>query len=354
LYLSPPPPEPISTPALPEIPMSQSLTNKPKLLITEPEVRLNEQQLAKLRELAVLVTPENWDEDSLVAAAEGIDYIAHSFFPTISARLIETSDSLKAMVKYGVGTDNVDIPAATKRGVMVVNCPEYGTDTVADHAFALLISLARQIPQINRATQETGWVWPAEKFLGFDLKGKTVGIFGFGRIGKAVARRCAGFGMNLIFCDPDQQEISVAHQRVKKVSFEELCEQSDFISIQSTLTPTSRGRFDEAAFGRMKKSAFLIDVSRGAILVEEALVKALDEGRLAGAGLDVFPIEPLPKDFPLYGRDNVLLTSHLAWYTLEADARLAQECMDRLMELLEGKQPRNLVNAKELGMTPRD
>ena len=333
--------------------MPDNAARKPKLLITEPEVRLNEQQMAELRERAEVITPEKWDEDSLVTAADGVDYIAHSFFPTISNRVIEASDNLKAMVKYGVGTDNVDIPTATKRGVMVVNCPEYGTDTVADHAFALLISLARQIPQINRATHETGWVWPEEKFLGFDLTGKTVGIFGFGRIGKALARRCAGFGMNLIFCDPDQDEISVAHQKVRKVSFDELLEQSDFISIQSTLTPTSRGKFNDAAFNKMKKTAFLIDVSRGAILVEDALVRALDEGKFAGAGLDVFPQEPLPKDYPLFGRENVLLTSHLAWYTLEADARLAQECMDRLVELLDGEQPRNLVNAKELGITPK-
>lgn len=330
--------------------MPQHLTSKPKILITEPEVRLNEQQLATLRERAELITPENWDEASLVAAAEGVDYIAHSFFPTISARLLQASDSLKATVKYGVGTDNIDIETATQRGVMVVNCPEYGTDTVADHAFALMISLARKIPQINQATQQTGWVWPEEKFIGYDLAGKTIGLFGFGRIGKAMAKRCAAFGMKLIFCDPNVEEQKISHQQVKKVSFEELVEQSDFISIHSTLTSTSRARFNAAAFQKMKNTAYLVDVSRGAIIVEEDLVIALDNNQIAGAGLDVFPVEPLPKDYPLFGRDNVLLTSHLAWYTLEADARLAQECMDRLMELLDGKQPRNLVNAKELGL----
>jgi D-3-phosphoglycerate dehydrogenase len=323
---------------------------RPKTLRTDLEVRLSDDDMARLSARADVVTPETWDEDSLVAAAPGAEIIVHSFFPAISAPLIEASSELKAIVKYGVGVDNIDIPAATRRGVMVVNCPEYGSDTVADHAFALLISLARKIIQIDRATKETGWVWPSLEFIGTDLGGKTLGLVGCGRIGRAMARRAAGFGMDLIYYDPYVAEETVADLGVRAVDFEALLATSDFISIHCILTPETRGLFDAQAFGRMKESTYLIDVSRGAIIDEDALVDALTHGSIAGAGIDVFPVEPLPPGYSLLALDNVILTSHLAWCTTEAEKRLADECMDRLLEVLDGKRPRNIKNAADLGL----
>ena len=325
-------------------------TKRPKILRTDVEVRLSGDDLARLSGRADVVTPETWDEGSLVAAAVDAEIIVHSFFPTISARLIEASENLKAIVKYGVGVDNIDIDAATRRGVMVVNCPEYGSDTVADHAFALLISLARKIIQIDKATRETAWVWPAPEFIGTDLTGKTLGLVGCGNIGSAMARRAGGFAMERLYYDPYVAADAVADLGVRAVDFETLLEASDFISIHCILTSETRGLFDEAAFRRMKKSAYLIDVSRGAIIDEAALIRALTEGWIAGAGLDVFPVEPLTGDCPLFGFDNVILTSHLAWYTGEADKRLADECMDRLGEVLDGKRPRNVKNSGALGL----
>lgn len=324
----------------------------PKVLITEPEVRLNSDQLAHLKTIAEVVMPAAWDEDSLLAAVRGAEVIAHSFFPTISARLIEASDVLRATVKYGVGVDNVDIEAATRRGVMVVNCPEYGSETVADHAFALLIALARKIVAIDRATKETSWVWPAPEFIGVDLYAKTVGLIGMGRIGRAMCRRCAGFSMERLYYDPYVRQESVAGYGAAPVALEELLGRSDFVSIHCVLTPETRGLIGAAQLRAMKESAYLIDVSRGAIIVEADLVRALREGWIAGAGIDVFADEPLTADNALLrlGGDNLLLTSHLAWYTVEADARLAQECMDRLLEVLGGKLPRNVVNAEALGL----
>jgi D-3-phosphoglycerate dehydrogenase / 2-oxoglutarate reductase len=320
-------------------------------MIADVEVRINESQRALLRERAEIIEPPEWDEETLVAAAEGVDYILHSFFPTISARLIEASDNLKATVKYGVGTDNVDIPAATARGVKVINCPEYGSNTVADHAFALLMALARRIIDIDRATKETAWVWPSTEFIGVDLSGKTLGLIGCGRIGRAMAKRAGGFDMEQIYYDPYVPQSEVAGYGVRAVGLEELLERSDFISIHCVLTPETRGMVDAAAFRRMKKGAYLIDVSRGAILEEEALIAALNEERLAGAGIDVYPVEPMPPGYALLAARNVILTSHLAWYTVEADARLAQECMDRTLELLDGRQPRNIVNGKALALS---
>lgn len=324
---------------------------KPKILITDREVYLNEEQLAELRGRAEVVQPEQWDEATLIEAAAGADYIVHSFFPAISSAVIEASGNLKATVKYGVGIDNVDVDAVTRQGALVVNCPEYGTSTVADHAFALLISLARKIREIDAATRDQAWVWPAPKFMGVDLSGKTVGLVGFGRIGQAMCKRAAGFDMTPIYYDPYVAPDSVSATGARSVGFDELLERSDFITIHCILTDDSRGLVDEAALRKMKQTAYLIDVSRGAIIDEDALVRALNEEWIAGAGIDVFPIEPLPEGYPLLSAKNAILTSHLAWYTLEADARLAQECMDRVTELLDGKQPRNIMNAEALGLS---
>ena len=321
-----------------------------KILRTDTEVRLNQRQLAELAELAHVVTPATWDEAALADAAAGAELIVTSFFPAISARAIEASDRLKAIVKYGVGVDNIDVEAATAKGVMVVNCPEYGSDTVADHAFALLMCLARKLVVIDRATRDGGWVWPAPDVAGVDLAGKTLGLVGFGQNGRAMARRAAGFGMELIARDPYVAPEATAEYGVTLVGLDALLARADFVSIHCVLTPETRGLIGEAELRAMKPNAYLVDVSRGAIIDEAALVRALEEGWIAGAGMDVFPVEPLPADYPLLKMENVILTSHLAWYTIEADERLAAECMARVLELLDGKTPRNLKNAAALGL----
>ena len=323
---------------------------RPKILRTDTEVRLGEARLAHLARLAEVVTPETWDEDTLARAAVGAEVIVHSFFPTISARLIEASDNLKAIVKYGVGVDNIDIEAASRRRVMVVNCPDYGAGTVADHAFALLICLARRIIPIDRATRESAWVWPSPEVVGIDLAGKTLGLVGFGNIGRALARRAAGFDMERVYYDPYVPAETGAEYDVRAVGFDELLASSDFVSIHCVLTAETRRLFGAAELRAMKEDAYLIDVSRGAIIDEESLVRALGEGWIAGAGLDVFPEEPLRPDHALLAMDNVILTSHLAWYTKEADARLAEECMARLLEILGGERPKNIKNAAALGL----
>ena len=321
-----------------------------KILRTDTEVRLNQDQLAALAALAEVVTPAAWDEAALADAATGADLIVTSFFPTISARVMAASGRLRAIVKYGVGVDNIDIAAASEKGVMVVNCPQYGSDTVADHAFALLMCLARRLIAIDRATRATGWVWPAPEVCGVDLAGKTLGLVGLGRIGHAMARRAAGFDMRLIASDPHVAPGVAAECGVELVALDALVGCADFISIHCILTPETRGLIGEAELRAMKPTAYLVDVSRGAIIDEAALARALKEGWIAGAGMDVFAVEPLPADYPLFALDNVILTSHLAWYTHEADARLAAECMDRLGELLAGETPANLINAEALGL----
>jgi len=316
---------------------------KPKILRTDAELFIIEQYLDELSAIAEVATTERTDEDGLAEAARDATLIL-TCYTAITAKVIDSAPKLKGIVKYGVGTDNIDIAAATRRGVMVTNCPDYGSDTVADHAFALLIALARKIPGLDRAMREHAWVWPAPRYLGVDLAGKTIGLVGLGRIGRAMARRAHGFGMTRLVSDPYVDPATVAEYGVHFVGLDELLSGADFVSLHCVLTPETRGLIGEAALARMKPTAFLIDVSRGAIVDEAALVRALDAGRIAGAAFDVFADEPLEPGYPLLGRDNVILTPHLAWYTEEAFQRVERDTLAGVRDILAGKRPKNLKN----------
>ena len=319
-------------------------SNKFKILRTDAELFIIEQYLKELSPLAQVTTTERTDEDGLAEAARDVDLILTCYI-NITAKVIESAANLKGIVKYGVGTDSIDIAAASRRGVMVVNCPDYGTETVADHAFALLIALARRIPELDRAMRERAWIWPAPEWFGVDLAGKTLGLVGLGRIGRAMARRARGFGMTLLAADPYVDRRAALDSGVAPVGLDELLSRADFISIHCVLTPETKGLIGEQAFKRMKKTAYLIDVSRGAIVDEEALFEALDANRIAGCAFDVFADEPLRADYPLFGRDNVILTPHLAWYTKEAFERCERDALAGIRDILEGRRPKNLKNA---------
>ena len=323
---------------------------KPIILRTDTEVRFTEADFARLGAVADMVTPPDYEEETLIRTAAECDpdIISTSLFAPVTARVIAAAPRLRAIVKYGVGVDNIDVAEATRRGVMVVNCPEYGSETVADHAFAMMIGLARRIVPIDRAMRERAWMWPELDFIGVDLFAKTMGIVGLGRIGRAMARRTAGFGMRRLACDPYVEAGTFAECGCERTGLTGLLEQSDFVSIHCVLTPETRGMIDGAALARMKEAAFIVNVSRGAIIEKDALAAALAEGGIAGAGLDVFPEEPVLSDNPLLALDNVILTPHLAWYTAEADTRLSTESADRTLEIFDGKTPRNLVNAEAL------
>lgn len=320
---------------------------KAKILRTDAELYIIEQYLDELSEIADVVTTESHDEDELAGAAEDADIIL-TCYTNITARVINAAPNLKGIVKYGVGTDAIDIEAATAKGVMVANCPDYGSDTVADHAFALMISLARKIPALDRVMRENAWAWPKPEHLGVDLAGKTAGLIGFGRIGRAMSRRCEGFSMTRLVFDPYVDPASAGEYNVTFVAFDELLERSDFVSIHCVLTPETRGLIDAAALQKMKETAYLIDVSRGAIIDEDALIQAIDENLIAGAGFDVFAHEPLAPDYPLLGRDNVILTPHLAWWTKEAFERVERETLDGIRDILAGNRPKNLKNVEVL------
>jgi len=316
---------------------------QPRILLTDPEVHIGNVR-DELEALADLVRCGNNDEKTLADAAADVDLVIVSCFTKISAAVIQKADNLKAILKYGVGVDNIDLDAATRKGIMVVNCPEYGSNTIAEHAFALMIGLAKKLVRIDKLTREKLWLWPEPELMGTELQGKTIGLIGFGKIGRAMARMTCGFGMHVVVHDPYVPADRIKACNARSVSLDELLAVSDVVSIHCILTPETEKLIGAAELEKMKSSAFLIDVSRGAVIDDTALIQALRENRIAGAGLDVFPEEPLKADNPLIKMKNVILTPHLAWYTREAYERLATETLQRVLEILEGKIPRNIKN----------
>jgi D-3-phosphoglycerate dehydrogenase len=320
---------------------------KPKILITDDEVHV-EHVIDDLQAVAEVVKCENNQEKTLIKAAKSADLIIVSCFTRITERVFDGAKKLKAVLKYGVGVDNIDLEAATRKGVLVVNCPEYGSDTIAEHAFALILCLAKKLIQIDKVMRKKAWIWPSQKFIGIDLLGKTIGLIGFGRIGRAMARKAGGFGMKIIIYDPFIDPGLVKDFDVRTVSLDRLLQTADVVSIHCVLTPETENLIGANELRKMKQTAFLIDVSRGAIIDEKAFITALKEKQIAGAGLDVFALEPLCSNHPFLELDNVILTPHLAWYTKESYARLEKETLLRALEILEGKIPQNVKNPKVL------
>ncbi len=316
---------------------------KPVVLRTDAELNMGAGAMDRLTTLASLVTAPDDEEQTLVELAPQADLI-YRCYASITEAVIAASPRLRGIVKYGVGVDGIDIPAATRHGVPVVNCPDYGTDTVADQAFALLIGLARQMTLIDRDMRRKGWLWPEPNYLAVDLSGKTLGQIGFGRIGKAMARRGGGFGMKRLIYDPYVPQDAEGWGDLEFTTLGRVIEEADFLSLHCILTPETRHIIGKSEFERMKNTAFLIDVSRGALVDQAALVDALKNGEIAGAGFDVFPEEPLTLDHPLHQFDNVILTPHFAFYSREAHERLENECVDDIELLLRGELPEHTLN----------
>jgi len=249
------------------------------------------------------------------------------------------ASTLKMISRWGVGYDAIDVPAATQQGIVIAYTPGLLNETVADCAFALLLTLARRIHLGHIGMMNGEWK-PA---WGNDVFGKTLGIVGCGRIGIAMARRATGFNMRLLGYDiaPNDEARKLG---VTFVSLDELLAQSDFISLHAALTPQNRGLIGEAQFGRMKPNAYLINTARGALVDEAALAKALSEKKIGGAALDAFVVEPLPADHPLRKAPNVLLTPHLASFARETGERVSLAAAEAIVELMNGRKPRWIVN----------
>jgi len=289
----------------------------------------------------LVLLAEGISEDDLIGAVRDADLLLMCYTP-ITARVIAAAAKLKGIVKYGVGIDAIDIPAAIARGIPVVNVPEYAEETVAEGAFALMIALARRLMPVGREMAERGWAWPTPQWMGIDLAGRTLGLIGTGKIGRSMARMAAGFRMRVIGYDPYVDAATMRAAGLEKANdLPSLLRASDVVSIHAVLNDETRHLIGGLELGLMKPSAFLINVSRGALVDEAALVVALRERVIAGAALDVYSREPLSHTghpmSALFKMDNVILFPHLTFYTAEAMARLTKDTLARCREILEGR-----------------
>lgn len=296
----------------------------------------------RLREAGaqVVLLPDGTPEDVLVRELTDADLLLMCY-TRISRRVISQATRLRAIIKYGVGIDAIDIEAAREFRIPVVNVPAYAEETVAEGAFALMMGLFKRFKPIHQAMQAQGWVWPESGWLAQDLSGKTLGLVGIGRIGRSMARMALGFRMRVIAFDPFVDDSLMPAGVIAQHDLHEMLAQCDSVSLHCVLNPQTRGLMDAQALRRMKPGAFLINVSRGELVDERALVQALKSGHLGGAGLDVYGQEPLRRQghpmSDLFDADNVLLWPHLTFYTHEAMHRLEAETLERCWEALQGR-----------------
>lgn len=290
----------------------------------------------------LLLLPHAIGEARLIEALAGTDVLLACYTP-VTAKAIAAAARLRGIVKYGVGIDAIDIAAAKRRGITVVNIPTYAEETVAEAAFALIIALARRLPDLHRHMQKHGWAWPEPTWIGSDIAGQTIGIVGLGRIGRSLARMAGcGFRARVVAYDPCVSAADMEALGVEKLdALDDLMATADAVAVLAVLDSTTRGMIGARELALMKPTAVLVNVSRGAIVDETALVEALLEHRIAGAGLDVFSNEPLAREghalSDLYGMPNVILLPHLAFYTRQAMERLERETLERCRELLSGE-----------------
>lgn len=262
----------------------------------------------------------------------------------VTADVLDAAPRLRAIVKCGVGVDAIDLAAARRRGIAVRHVPDYATDTVAEAAVLLMLALLRRLRPVRRAMDAHGWLWPEPRWLGNDAAGRTLGVVGLGRIGRAVARLAAAFRMTVIASHPGLDPARVPEGVALCASLDALLERADIVSIHCALTDRTRHLLGVAELARMKPGALLVNVARGAIVDEAALVAALAAGHLGGVALDVFEREPLPhRGHPLVDLaatdDRVLLTPHLAFHTHEAVQRLQRQAFELCVDALAADGP---------------
>jgi D-3-phosphoglycerate dehydrogenase len=283
------------------------------------------------------------DADEVIARTRDADALIISSSP-VTRRVMESLEGVKAVMRTGVGYDVIDVPAATEMGVVVINVPDVWIREVANHALALLLAWNRKIVTLDREVHAGTWSSRVPGGVTGSLHGETVGIVGLGNIGSAFARRIAALETRVIACDPYVDEARFKSLGVERVDLPTLAARADYVSVHALLNAETRGLINEAFFRRMKPSACLVNTSRGPIVDERALVRALQAGELAGAALDVFEEEPLAADSPLRRMDNVILTPHAAYFSSPAVAQVPRRCGEEIARVLLKERPVNVVN----------
>jgi len=295
---------------------------------------------------AELILAQARGEEALIRSCQEADGLINQY-ALLTRRVLENLPRCKVVARYGVGVDSIDLKAATDLGIIVANVPDYCIDEVASHTVAMILTLARKTAFFDRKVKSNQWDFrqgvPIDR-----IQGKTLGLIGCGRIGFEVAKRISAFGVKVLAFDPYIQKVA---EGMELTDLETILKKSNFISIHCPLNESTRHLIDEKEFQKMERKPFLINTSRGPIVSEKALIKALEEGRISGAGLDVLETEPPDSRNPMLKMENVIFSPHVGFYSVESISELKRRTAKNVADVLMGKQPRYVVNREVTGKT---
>lgn len=310
-----------------------------KVLIADS---VSEEGIALLRSCAEVDIKTGLKPEELISIIGNYDALVVRSQTQVTAKVVEAGKKLLVIGRAGVGVDNIDVEAATRCGIVVVNSPSSNTISAAEHTIAMMLALTRHIPRAN-ASLKAG-EWRRNEFTGIEVRNKILGIIGLGNVGSEVAKRAKGLEMKLLGYDPFVSADLARNFGVEMVPLERLLKEADFITLHIPLTNSTKGLIGERELAMMKPTARIINVARGGLVDDEAMVKAIEAGRLAGAAVDVFPTEPLP-DSSLYQNDRIIVTPHLGASTLEAQALVSEDVAEQIVDIFNGQPARYAVNA---------
>lgn len=312
-----------------------------KVLVSDPISDLGIQQLVDAEDI-VVDKKTGLSEDELVSIIGDYDALLVRSQTTVTEKILEAGKKLKVVGRAGVGVDNINLDAATKLGVIVINAPDGNTITTCEHTFAMMMALARHIPQAYKKTTEG--IWDRKSFLGVELRNKTLGVLGMGRIGSEVAKRAKAFGMNILGYDPFLTEERAQKQGVTLATVDEIVRNADFMTVHTPLTPETKHMIDKAQFEVMKPGMRIVNCARGGVIDEIALIDAINEGIVAGAAFDVFESEPPAADHPFLSHPKIIVTPHLGASTIEAQENVAIDVSEQVLHILREEPFLNAVN----------
>ncbi|MBD3182872.1 hydroxyacid dehydrogenase [Candidatus Poribacteria bacterium] len=313
---------------------------KPKILLYE---EIHPVGINYLDEHAEIIWASGYDEDTICNQVVDVSGIVIRANGSVTGRIMDSAPNLKVVGRHGVGVDNIELEAATERGIYVVNTPGVNNEAVAEHAVGLMLSLTKLITAGDKALRNGNWNYRYQR-RGQEMKGQTLGIVGLGNIGYRVAQICHfAFDMEILYCDEVDKQDVAKEIKASKVELEELLKSSDYVSLHVPSLPTTRYLINSENIKLMKKTAYLINTSRGPVVDTEALIEALDNNLITGTGLDVYEEEPLPDDDKILDAPNTILTPHVASHTEEAMKAMAMVVED-VIQVINGNKPKNPVN----------
>lgn len=319
-----------------------------KVLVSDPISDLGIQQLVDANDV-VVEKKTGLSEDELVAIIGDYDALLVRSQTRVTERIMKAGTKLKVIGRAGVGVDNIELEPATQRGIIVINAPDGNTITTCEHTFAMMMALARHIPQAYAKTVQG--TWDRKTFLGVELRNKTLGVLGMGRIGSEVAKRAKAFGMDILAYDPFLTEERAEKLQVKLASVDDIIRNADFMTVHTPLTPETRHMISRPQFEVMKKGMRIINCARGGVVDEMALVEAIDEGIVAGAAFDVFESEPPAADHPFLNHPSIIVTPHLGASTVEAQENVAIDVSEQVLHILRNEPFKNAVNMPAVAPT---